>query len=186
MGREAPIASATANVVYGWFYSAATGGSVAALFFLVTDSLTGHPFFTPSLMGSVAFLRVPADAVHDINLGAVGLMTLAHFAAFGVLGLLASTLFHMVRRQGGAATVVTGVALFIVMQAGLTLASATVLRGVLPRMGPGLVIGANALTAAAMAVFLSLANPLGAPEEEARAEEEEREEELVEGPGMLF
>jgi hypothetical protein len=183
MSRVPEPVSATADLLYGWFYSAGIGGSVAALFFLINDSLHGRPFFTPTVLGSVAFLGAAADAVTSVSLHAVVLYSVVHFAAFGLLGLLATGLFAFVRARGGAATVITAVVLFVLMEGAILVASATVMPGVVPRLGRGVVFGANALTAAAVALFLRWSFTTGY---DAEADiPEEREEELAETPALF-
>jgi TRAP-type C4-dicarboxylate transport system permease small subunit len=170
MSRVPEPVSATADLLYGWFYSAGIGGSVAALFFLINDSLHGRPFFTPTVLGSVAFLGAAADAVTSVSLHAVVLYSVVHFAAFGLLGLLATGLFAFV-------------VLFVLMEGAILVASATVMPGVVPRLGRGVVFGANALTAAAVALFLRWSFTTGY---DAEADiPEEREEELAETPALF-
>ena len=51
-----------ADTLYDAFYSGGIAGSIVALFFLLLDAIEGQPFFTPSLMGTVLFSGVPAEA----------------------------------------------------------------------------------------------------------------------------
>jgi hypothetical protein len=183
MSRVSEPVSATANLLYGWFYAAGIGGSVTALFFLLDDSLHGHPFLTPTVLGSVAFFGADAHAVTSVSLHAVVLYTLMHFAAFALLGLLAVALFTFVRTRGGAATVITAVAAFTLMEGAMLVASATVMPGVVPRMGHGLVFGANAVSAASMALCLWWSST---PRDHSDKDiPEEREEELAETPALF-
>jgi hypothetical protein len=183
MSRVSKPVSATADLLYGWFYSAGIGGSVAALFFLINDSLHGHPFFTPTVLGSVAFLGVAADTVTSVSLHAVVLYTLVHFAAFALLGLVATALFGFVRARDGAATVITAVVTFALMEGAILTASATVMPGVVPRIGHGLVFGVNALAATSIALFLRWSSM---PRNDVAGDiPQEREEELAETPALF-
>ena len=183
MSRVSRPVSATADLLYGWFYSASIGGSVTALFFLINDSLHGHPFLTPTVLGSVAFLGAGADAVTSVSLHPVVLYSFVHFAAFVVLGFLATMLFRFVRARGGAPTVITAIVAFTLMEGAMLASSATVMPGVLPRIGHGLVFGANALTAASMGLFLRWSStPQDDADEDTPAE---REEELTETPALF-
>lgn len=178
--RTPPSPSFLGHLAYGTFFAGAIGGSVLALLFLAVDSMAGRPFFTPSVLGSVAFLGQPATAVTQVNLSAVAIFTPLHFAAFAVLGLLGTLLFQAASRGDNAPTVVTAVVLFVIMQAGMSVASRTILPGVVAVLGNATVLTANALSALAMAVFLKIA--LGPHTQE----EEEHEEDLIEGPALTY
>jgi len=166
------------DVAYGIFYSGAVGGCAVALVFLGADVMAGRPLFTPSLLGSVAFMGRSAADVTSVSLTAAALFTLVHFAAFGCLGALATVLFRATLARDLAPTVVTALTLFAVMEGGIYLASATVLPGVVQALGGGTVFAANALTALAMSLFLK--TTLAPDTEDVR----ESEEELMEGPGL--
>ena len=83
-GRDIP--TKLDDLLYDAFYSAAIGGSVLGLFFLLIDVVAGQPFYTPSLMGSVLFLGMTPEAVTDIRLDLVAYVTMLHMGAFGALG----------------------------------------------------------------------------------------------------
>ncbi|MCG6958003.1 MAG: hypothetical protein LJF04_18580 [Gemmatimonadetes bacterium] len=183
MSRVSKTTSPTGDLLYGWFYSAGIGGSVVALFFLFNDSLHGHPFLTPTVLGSVALSGAGADAVTTVSLHSVVLYTLVHFAAFALLGFLVTVLFRFIRTRGGAATVITAIVAFTLMEGAMLTASATVMPGVLPRIGHGLVFGANAVTAASMALCLRWSSTPGYDAEDDIPEE--REEELAETPALF-
>ena len=92
VGRDAP--TKLDDLLYDAFYSAAIGGSVLGLFFLLVDVVAGQPFYTPSLMGSVLFLGMTPEAVTDIRLDLVAYVTMLHMGAFGALGLGLSILVY--------------------------------------------------------------------------------------------
>lgn len=140
------------DLVYETFYSAAIGGSTIALFFLVVDSIAGRPFFTPSLMGSVLFLGVPAHAVTEIRLDMVARFSIVHFAAFGVVGLCVTLLVHWVERYARHPLLVFAV-LFGWFELGTMGVAAVLLEGVMGRLGPLLVALANLSAALSMGLF---------------------------------
>jgi hypothetical protein len=69
------------------------GGVAVALWFLVLDSLAGHPFQTPSLLGQMVILgdRTPDP---ELAFGAILLYTAFHFIVFSLLGMGLVALVH--------------------------------------------------------------------------------------------
>jgi hypothetical protein len=69
------------------------GGVAVALWFLVLDSLAGHPFQTPSLLGQMVIL---GDRTPDPQLafGAILLYTAFHFIVFALIGMGLVALVH--------------------------------------------------------------------------------------------
>ncbi len=63
-----------------------------AVWFLIVDSISGRPFYTPAVLGSVATLglRDPTEVV--ISLQSVGAYTAFHFLAFFAVGVVAAAL----------------------------------------------------------------------------------------------
>ena len=58
-----------------------------ALWFLLLDTIAGHPFLTPSLLGQVVLFGND-DARHtDIVFGAILIYTAVHFIVFALLGM---------------------------------------------------------------------------------------------------
>jgi hypothetical protein len=69
------------------------GGLAVAAWFLVLDTIAGHPFQTPSLLGQMVILgdRQP-DPV--LAFGAILLYTAFHFIVFGLIGIGLVALVH--------------------------------------------------------------------------------------------
>ena len=69
------------------------GGIVVAVWFLVLDTLAGHPFQTPSLLGQMVLL---GDRTPDSQLafGAILLYTAFHFIVFALIGMGLVALVH--------------------------------------------------------------------------------------------
>lgn len=147
-------ASKKGDLVYGAVYSAAIGGSVIALAFLLIDAMAGRALFTPSLLGSVLFFGASAETFAGIDLTAVALWTVMHVLAFLVLGTAASWLYQRFRASGIGADLPTFLALVLLGEAAFLVANATVMPGVADRIGHGLILGANILAAISMTPFL--------------------------------
>jgi hypothetical protein len=69
------------------------GGLAVAAWFLVLDSIAGHPFQTPSLLGQMVLLgdRRPDPA---LAFGAILLYTAVHFIVFALIGIGLVALVH--------------------------------------------------------------------------------------------
>ena len=70
------------------------GGLAVALWFLLLDSIAGHPFQTPSLLGQVILFREPNPDTSQVVLGAFLMYTAFHFLAFALLGMGLVALVH--------------------------------------------------------------------------------------------
>jgi len=150
-----------ADLLFDSFYSGAIGGSAVALFFLVADFASGQPFFTPSLMGSVLFLGVPANAVGDVRLAAVAYYSIAHMFSFALVGTGTSWLVQQVELHSEH-PFVSLLVLFAIIEVGFFAAASVVLPGVVAELGVLRVGAANLLAAASMAVFFVLSHREGA------------------------
>src|SRR4026209_1229406 len=63
------------------------GGLAVALWFLILDTIAGHPFQTPSLLGQVVlFGDSRLDTTHLV-LGAILVSTAFHCAVFALIGM---------------------------------------------------------------------------------------------------
>ena len=63
------------------------GGLAVALWFLVLDTIAGHPLLTPSLLGQVVLMGDPTPDTDSIIFGAILLYTAFHFIVFALLGM---------------------------------------------------------------------------------------------------
>jgi hypothetical protein len=70
------------------------GGLVVAAWFLVLDTLAGHPIQTPSLLGQVVIFGDSTPDTSHIVFGAVVLYTAFHFIVFVLLGMGLVALVH--------------------------------------------------------------------------------------------
>ncbi len=177
-GLASSRASNSGDLFFGWIYSAFVGGTVVALIFLFLDVVQGHPLLTPSILGSVAFKGVPADAVTSMDLSSVAGFTMVHILVFGVLGLMATVLHSTLRAHNAAATIITTLMLFVLMEGGMWVASSSILPGTLARLGTSSVFVANVAGSMSMGLFLHWAH---AQKDDTS---DEREEDLVETPGI--
>jgi hypothetical protein len=70
------------------------GGLAVAVWFLILDTIAGHPFQTPSLLGQVVLFGDSTPDTSHLVFGAILLYTAFHFVVFAFLGMGLVTLIH--------------------------------------------------------------------------------------------
>ncbi len=142
-----------ADLAYESLYSAAIGGSVIALFFLVIDAWNGQMLFTPSLLGGVLFGGVEASSISEVRMDWVAYATIAHFLAFTVIGIGVTLVAHEVELHSRHPfTILFGV--FAAIEWIFLVGGMFLLPGVITALGFWRVATANLLAAAGIAAFL--------------------------------
>src|SRR5688572_33423852 len=63
------------------------GGMAVAVWFLILDTIAGHPFQTPSLLGQVVLFGDARPDTDQLVFGAILVYTAFHFAVFRFRGL---------------------------------------------------------------------------------------------------
>ncbi|MGD8287680.1 MAG: hypothetical protein PVI31_03520 [Gemmatimonadota bacterium] len=142
----------TADLLFDIFFAGGVGGSATALFFLVVDGVLGRLFFTPSAIGTALFTGEAVSAATPVRLDMVVYFSIVHFALFGTVAFAAAELTRWRPDLERRPLLMAGI-IFAVLTAGVFLANAFVLHGVLSAIGIVPVIAANAVTGVAMAVF---------------------------------
>jgi hypothetical protein len=133
------------------------GGLVVAVWFLVLDSLAGHPLQTPSLLGQIIVFRDATPDTGRLIFGAIVLYTAFHFLAFALLGVGLVALVHLAIGNPVARYALLPVFLaFQVMFYGLLEAFSERTNELFPFWA---VIIANTLAAVAMGYFLWVRHP---------------------------
>jgi hypothetical protein len=148
----APARNRAAVIAEDGLFAGALGALTVAVFFLVVDVLEGRPLFTPSLLGSVLFLRESAASVTGIDIPMVFAYTGVHFAAFVAVGMAAA--FVVSEFEVNPPMGVVLLLLAICFQAAFFGVTAGVAPGVIGVLGAWLVGIANLLAAAVMAAYL--------------------------------
>ena len=141
------------DLVYDGFYSAAIGGSVLGLYFLLIDLVAHRPLFTPALLGSVLFGGSAADSVTRVRLDMAAYFILVHFGLFGALGTSLAIVVSQVRTLVGHPLRMIGL-LLLVLEGGFLLAESLFLPGIVEMIGLGRITVGNVLTASSMALFM--------------------------------
>ena len=75
------------------------GAASIAVWFLIIDTIAGHPFRTPAALGNGLLDVFGAPDATDSMLTFVLVYTIFHFAAFMFVGLLAALIVHLAKRE---------------------------------------------------------------------------------------
>ena len=77
------------------------GAATVALWFLLLDSASGHPLYTPTVLGTAIFRRaaLATPETLSVSLEMVGMFTWIHVLIFAALGGVASRLLAMVEHK---------------------------------------------------------------------------------------
>jgi hypothetical protein len=148
----APARNRAAAIAEDGLFAGALGGLTVAVFFLILDALQGRPLFTPSLLGSVLFLRESAEAVTRIDIPMVFAYTGVHFAIFVAVGMAAA--FMVSEFEANPPVGVVLLLLFICFEAGFFGLTFGIAPGVIGVLGAWKVGIANLLASAVMAAYL--------------------------------
>jgi hypothetical protein len=133
------------------------GGLAVAIWFLILDSIAGHPFQTPSLLGQVVLFGNSRPDTTQLVFGAILVYTAFHFAVFALLGMGLVILVHWAERDHVVRFALLPVFLvFEVMFYGLLEILSERTHELFPFWA---VITANTLAALSMAIYLWIRHP---------------------------
>jgi hypothetical protein len=147
----------TAAVVHG-IAASVMGAATIAIFFLVVDTLRGHPLFTPAALGARLFWGQPLEAGQPIPWIVVLGFTAMHGGVFLGFGMVAANEFALRWRNMTAWGFVTlSYVLFMSLQATFLTFGLVLLDPGAPEFpGIGEITTANFLAAAAMTSYLAM------------------------------
>ena len=132
-------------------YAGVISGSAVALLFLLLDVMDGRPLFTPSLLGSVLFLGVDAEAV-KVRFDAIAYFSLLHIALFIALGAALSLVVHEVELHSRHPALML-LLVFAVIEAAFFVVAPFAMPGVIEALGADRVGIANLLAATSLTAF---------------------------------
>lgn len=141
------------DLLFDAFFSGGVGGTVVAVALLALDAILGEPLRTPHLLGAALFTDLPASEVGPIRIDLVTWATVAHFAAFGLLGLAISVVVARVALLRTNLLALAAV-LLLTMEVGIRAASAVLAPELVSTLGAGRVLAANLAASFAMAAVL--------------------------------
>ena len=135
------------------------GAATVALWFLLLDSASGHPLYTPTVLGTAIFRRaaLATPETLSVSLEMVGMFTWIHVLIFAALGGVASRLLAMVERNPSWGFGL--LLLFVVFEFGFVATAALLAAPILRVIPWPSVLAANLLAAAAMSAYFWRRHP---------------------------
>jgi hypothetical protein len=136
------------------------GAIAVAVWFLVLDSLSGRPFWTPTVLGTAIFRRgagLEAAETMSASFEMVLMFSWLHGLAFAALGGIAARLLGYVERHPSMGFGV--LLLFVFVQFGFIAVATVFAEPVLRALSAWSILVANLLAAAAMGAYLWRRHP---------------------------
>jgi hypothetical protein len=136
------------------------GALTIALWFLLLDTLSGRPLWTPTVLGTALFRGGAGLAAPDtlpVSLEMVTMFTWVHGLAFAALGGLVALLLGQAERHPDSGFGI--LLLFVVFQFGFIVAATIFAGAVLHALPAWSVLVANLLAAGAMTAYFRLRHP---------------------------
>lgn len=144
------------NFVREGIYAGVVGATAIAVWFLIIDTVTGKPFYTPKLLGH-AVISVLGKAMPDTTMTQVLGYTLFHYLMFAVVGIILVAVVHQSDRTPA---ILAGLLIvFVAMQLGFYGLSAFLSESPLGGLAWYQIFIANLLAAVAMGWFIWRRHP---------------------------
>jgi hypothetical protein len=142
------------------FIAGLVGAATIALWFLIVDSLSGRPLYTPTVLGTALFRHgagLGSPETLPISFEMVWMFTWVHCLVFAVIGGVASHLLVLAERN---ASVGFGILLlFVVFEFGFIATAMVLAAPVLRALTWPAILVANLLAAATMGGYFYLVHP---------------------------
>jgi len=135
------------------------GAATIALWFLILDSLSGRPLYTPTVLGTALFRRGGTTPLSEIlpNLEMVLMFTWVHGLVFVAIGRIVARLLALAERQPSVGFGI--LMLFVFFEFGFIVAAMFFAEPILHALAWPAVLVANILAAAAMGGYFWLRHP---------------------------
>jgi len=133
------------------------GAGGVAIWFLIVDTIGGHPFYTPSLLGSAVFWGLRDPSLVQVSFPAVIGYTMIHCLAFWVVGTIGAFLTALVDRM--PSTLFLIVVFFAVFEIGFILLLVLVAAPLLKAIAYSNIAMGNLIAALGMGYYLWRSHP---------------------------
>jgi len=164
---EAPTATAVAtpaqdvSALYQDGIVAGTlGAATIALWFLLLDAINGHPFYTPTVLGTAVFrggAQLSSPQTLPVSFDMVIAFTWLHELVFVVIGGAASLLLAQAEKRSHVGFGI--LLLFVVFEFGFLAVASVFAEGVLHALTMPAIFVGNLLAAAVMGIYLWRRHP---------------------------
>jgi len=135
------------------------GAATVAVWFLILDSLSGRPLYTPTVLGTALFRRGGTTPLSEVlpNLEMVLMFTWVHGLVFVAIGGIVARLLALAERQPSVGFGI--LMLFVFFEFGFIVAAMFFAEPILHALAWPAVLVANILAAAAMGGYFWLRHP---------------------------
>ena len=157
VGPHVASRSVASQIVEDGFFCGVLGAGVVALWYLVLDTIAGHPLYTPSLLGSLLFQKGAALSNVTVQPSIVAWYSAVHAVAFLAVGMIAAWLAVQFERFPSVG--IAMLFLFVIFETAFFCFALAVGKNVLGTLGLWTIAVANLLAAAAMAGYLWWRHP---------------------------
>jgi hypothetical protein len=133
------------------------GATAIALWFLVVDTVSGRPFYTPIFLGKGVVSVLGKNMMGDTAFTQVLGYTIFHYAAFFIVGILLTVIVHQAERTPG---ILAGLLVaIVVMSLGFYMIAAAFAQSALGRLAWPQIFIANLIAAVLMLGYLWRTHP---------------------------
>jgi hypothetical protein len=133
------------------------GATAIAIWFLIVDGVSGHPFYTPQILGQ-GLANVLGKTMMDSPTTQVIGYTLFHYAIFALVGIVLTVIIHQAARTPA---ILAGLLIVVVaFELGFYMLTALFAEGPLGQLAWYQIFIANLLAAALMFGYLWRTHPL--------------------------
>ena len=133
------------------------GATAIALWFLVVDTVAGHPFYTPIFLGKGVVSVLGKNMMGDTAFTQVLGYTLFHYAAFVIVGIVLTVIVHQAERTPA---ILAGLLVaFVMMTLGFYMIAAAFAQSALGQLAWPQIFIANLLAATLMLGYLWRTHP---------------------------
>ncbi len=144
------------NFVREGIFAGFIGATVIAVWFLIVDAGSGHPFYTPQVLGQ-GLANVLGKTMMDSPAGQLIGYTIFHYALFAMVGIVLTVVIHQADRTPA---ILAGLLIVVVaFELGFYMLTALFAEGPLGRLAWYQIFIANVLAAVAMFGFLWKTHP---------------------------
>jgi hypothetical protein len=133
------------------------GATAIAVWFLIVDTIAGHPFYTPIFLGKGVVSILGKNMMGDTAFTQVVGYTIFHYAAFFIVGILLTVIVHQAERTPG---ILAGLLVaFVMMTLGFYMIAAAFSQSALGQMSWAQIFIANLLASSLMLWYLWRKHP---------------------------
>lgn len=149
----------TAIVVQEGIVAGLIGAATIAIWFLILDSISGRPLYTPTVLGTALFRRSELAAAEPLPISRdmVLMFTWVHALVFATVGGVVSWLLAIAERNPNVGFGI--LFLFIVCESGFVAAAFVLAEPVLHALAWPAILVANLLAATTMTAYFRLRHP---------------------------